>query len=770
VLSSQINSLLMAMLPESVLLRLSQGEERVFDVADVASVSFSDVAGFTNWSSSRTSAEVVQLVSTMITAYDGAARECQVAKVKTIGDADWAICGLPEKPDECAARICNFGLRQQELLVEMNAKNPQWGNVELRVGCHTGPLAGGVVGSKQLSYEVFGKTNEIAEHHEQSAPRGGVLVSARTMSVAAASGLYTFASHTAVVDGGATFVVSRKTQAQQQQQHHVAQRRGSRRGSRGAVLNLQHDRAKVMRFFGIDEQPHAQSELSSVCSTIDGRSMGGGRTPQKSRVGTPLVLPLAVSPQPDAHLILIGGNDAGGTDDGGFADELPPLCVDPEKEDEEAVVDRSATVGSGFLYKFADPDVEEAYYDFDTGNKKQRRQVTALRQVFLSVACIIVVLIVVPAEQRGDTTGGISLFAVAAALSVGLFLYTRNAPTSRIMAKIAFGTAMVIAVIMMVANALLPMHTTLAYSLWATFAIGLLISPPAELPLAVHVLYMAGCGVLNMFINKTFPLTFQLLYLVIWTVMAFIWYGYSQDRHDRTQYAIRLQADTAATAAEGQAYLQRAMLGTMAPAHVQSDMVALVATPAYRAGEPASLTHDLSNVTVCFCKTSTETEHSDAAAAYADVMGVHTRVERVLAKYPGAIKIKTVGATLVVAGPLSATATEAERVAAARDIFGFAHEVVHGHTGLARRAGVCTGNVMATVMGTDRIAYDIFGDTVNTSSRCMSTAAEFSMQAAQSTTTLCGADHTRPAGETVQVFMKGKGDVDVSRYSAVVDI
>jgi adenylate cyclase len=96
-------------------------------------------------------------------------------------------------------------------------------------------------------------------------------------------------------------------------------------------------------------------------------------------------------------------------------------------------------------------------------------------------------------------------------------------------------------------------------------------------------------------------------------------------------------------------------------------------------------------------------------------------------------------------------------------MFEFAHDVV-SRTKLAERAGVCSGNVMASVMGTDRIAYDIFGNTVNTASRCMSTTAEGTMQAAMATKGLCGEDFATPPGAVAKVFMKGKGDVAVYRF------
>jgi class 3 adenylate cyclase len=195
------------------------------------------------------------------------------------------------------------------------------------------------------------------------------------------------------------------------------------------------------------------------------------------------------------------------------------------------------------------------------------------------------------------------------------------------------------------------------------------------------------------------------------------------------------------------------------------------------AGETCSITHALPSVTVAFCKIKTQATHSDAQEAYDDVMGSQQRVEACLAKYPLAIKIKTVGSLLIVAGPLHENATEEEHSAAARQVYDFASDIVHsaagqvGSRGLALRAGVCTGSVMATVMGTDRIAYDIFGDTVNTASRCMSTAAEFTVQTPVICKPLYGEvvnfnASLSMSGSVKDVFMKGKGDVAVHQTSS----
>jgi class 3 adenylate cyclase len=440
--------------------------------------------------------------------------------------------------------------------------------------------------------------------------------------------------------------------------------------------------------------------------------------------------------------------------------------TDDDDEATDIDADHIARVGSCCNQHFANPDVEEEYYEFDCVNKKKRRNVTALRTGVVGFASMIAVLIVVPSHDLPNVTGGIAVYGVVGVLGAVLFLVTSIVEIDRLRARIVYAAAMALTFMLIVGTALnIGTHTMIAHSMVVNFMVGLLISPPADIPLAVHIVFSVVCLVFNL-VMHTYALVNAITIAVLWLIFLVVWYGYVQDRLDRAQFATKVTADAASRDAVAEAKLQKQMLSTMAPPHVQDDMVALVATDAYRRGEPASMTHDLSNVTVCFCKIRTKGEHHNAEKAYDDIMGMHERVERLLGKSRRAVKIKTVGQTLVVAGPLHHGATEEECTLAAREIFTFAYDAVHGslgRRGLAVRAGVCTGNVMATVMGTDRIAYDIFGDTVNTASRCMSTTDEFTMQSDMTTKAVCG-EFDMPDGAVTKVFMKGKGDVAVFRF------
>jgi class 3 adenylate cyclase len=741
--ANQINGLLEAMLPESVLQRVAAGDDRIFDMAKIASVSYSDVAGFTNWSSQRTSTDVVQMVSTLVGAYDIAARECQVSKVKTIGDAYWAISGLPEPTDECAVRICNFALRQQELLADLNLQNPQWNNIELRVGCHSGALLGGVIGTQQLAYEVFGETNHVAELHEQKAPRGGVLVSERTAELAAKCAVYRFTLDDAVVDDAKTFVVTRCEATSSPWRTREA---GLVAFAPGEILGGREDRASVMRFFGLGKvkPPSHHSVSGSMRSARSARSVQ--MTPRESNYA---VQEADDEAAPTEMTEVIGVDEVDDSDD-----------EDPDVRTKKVCC----------AIAFDDPDIEEEFYNFDNGAKKAARQVTSGTMAAAGGAFILAIFIELPPERLPEAAASIALFTMTAALELALFIAAMNMNFSRPQSKAFYMCCWLFEVIGYVtATELVPRDMFIA-SPWPIFAICntcLYLSPPADVHVVLHAVEnLIGGAYVSYVARHGNSVGYNALITLGIVVFAFVWYGIVQDKRDRARFVTQKLAARAATVARSEEALQRQILASMAPLHVQDDMVKLVTSAAFRAGEAVSIAHTLPNVTVCFCKIRTKDRHDDAQDAYEDIMGMHQRVEACLQKYPLAIKIKSIGSTLVVAGPLHEDATEEEVAAAANDVFKFAYDVLHsfraadGTHGLALRAGVSTGPVVATVMGTDRVAYDIFGDTVNTSSRCMSTAAIGAMQSPVDKKEYYGRENP---GEVVQVFMKGKGDVAVYR-------
>jgi class 3 adenylate cyclase len=143
-----------------------------------STVVFGDVVGFTNWCSKRSVMEIVSMLSSLFDELDRVAASVGICKVKTLGDAYWAVAGLVDGNPNHAAVAVEFALT---LATEAGTRLKPFELVGMRVGVHTGPVSGGLIGpASRKSFEVFGAANQIAEDVQTAGQPGRVLVSEAT--------------------------------------------------------------------------------------------------------------------------------------------------------------------------------------------------------------------------------------------------------------------------------------------------------------------------------------------------------------------------------------------------------------------------------------------------------------------------------------------------------------------------------------------------------------------------------------------------------------
>ena len=88
--------LLLNVLPAPIANRLRGGEQGIADGFAEVTVAFADIVGFTAMSSEMPPADVVTLLNGLFTRFDEAAHELGIEKIKTVGDAYMAVCGMPD--------------------------------------------------------------------------------------------------------------------------------------------------------------------------------------------------------------------------------------------------------------------------------------------------------------------------------------------------------------------------------------------------------------------------------------------------------------------------------------------------------------------------------------------------------------------------------------------------------------------------------------------------------------------------------------------------
>jgi len=161
---NRADKLLLNILPPSIADRLKGEDKTIADGFTDASIFFCDIVDFTVMSATLTPSEVVSVLNNLFTRIDGLLEQFSMEKIKTIGDAYMAACGIPLQIDNHADNTIRFALAVQHILEDMNSETGF--NIKLRYGVNSGPVVAGVIGKKKYIYDLWGDTVNTASRME----------------------------------------------------------------------------------------------------------------------------------------------------------------------------------------------------------------------------------------------------------------------------------------------------------------------------------------------------------------------------------------------------------------------------------------------------------------------------------------------------------------------------------------------------------------------------------------------------------------------------
>jgi adenylate cyclase len=194
---AKTEELLYNVLPQEVAARLRAGEAVADSFSDLTAV-FVDLAGFSTLAKKLSPGHLVKLLNSFFSAADRCAERHGLEKVKTIGDAYLAVLGGTSSrgPSDSKAAI----LFARDLVAELVAMEEESGIViKARIGVHSGPAVGGVIGTTRLAYDYWGDTMNVASRLQAVAPLNGIAVSEATYFQTMA--IQTFEAHKVVLKG-----------------------------------------------------------------------------------------------------------------------------------------------------------------------------------------------------------------------------------------------------------------------------------------------------------------------------------------------------------------------------------------------------------------------------------------------------------------------------------------------------------------------------------------------------------------------------------------
>lgn len=153
-------------------------EEQFVESFASVSVLVLDIVGFTARSASQPAADVVRMLSDLFARFDDVLQLHGVTKVRTIGDAVVAVagCPIPSKTHRRDMALAALGMvhAARECSDALSLPEP----LCVRIGIAVGPVTGGIVGSlRRRGYEVVGPAVTAAFALEPQARPGRILVS-----------------------------------------------------------------------------------------------------------------------------------------------------------------------------------------------------------------------------------------------------------------------------------------------------------------------------------------------------------------------------------------------------------------------------------------------------------------------------------------------------------------------------------------------------------------------------------------------------------------
>jgi len=170
-------ALLTSILPRSIAERL-KAAQTIADHFASASIIFADVVGFTPLSERLPADEVVGILDRLFSRFDALVERHGLEKIKTSGDAYMAAAGVPDPRPDHAREAALLALDMRDAV----ASSPVEGDptLRLRIGMNSGPVVGGIIGTKRFLYDLWGDAVNTASRMESHGAPGEIQITRAT--------------------------------------------------------------------------------------------------------------------------------------------------------------------------------------------------------------------------------------------------------------------------------------------------------------------------------------------------------------------------------------------------------------------------------------------------------------------------------------------------------------------------------------------------------------------------------------------------------------
>ncbi len=176
------DQLLHNILPSNVAAELKLHGKYTPSFHESVSILFTDFIGFTRMAEGLSPSTLLLELDDIFYHFDRLVTEHKLERIKTIGDSYMAVAGLSSTNENHAKLAIACAL---DMIDYLNTRNEnakiQW---KMRSGIHSGPVVAGVIGNRNLAFDIWGDSVNIASRIESAGESGQVNVSIATKELA----------------------------------------------------------------------------------------------------------------------------------------------------------------------------------------------------------------------------------------------------------------------------------------------------------------------------------------------------------------------------------------------------------------------------------------------------------------------------------------------------------------------------------------------------------------------------------------------------------
>jgi len=148
----------------------------------MVTVLFSNVVGFSKLTEQDKAEKLIDDLDRFYYHFDETVKNLNIKKIKTIGDTYVCAGGIPKKNRTNPIEVVLAAFEMQQYMIHLKSKYPEeeekiWG---LRMGIHTGHVFAQFESEKDLKYDVWGETVNIASRVEATGELNRVNISGST--------------------------------------------------------------------------------------------------------------------------------------------------------------------------------------------------------------------------------------------------------------------------------------------------------------------------------------------------------------------------------------------------------------------------------------------------------------------------------------------------------------------------------------------------------------------------------------------------------------